>query len=478
MPCAGWPGRRPRTARPKWSRWSPVPWWPTTPGRSRSLATRRAETEEGRHQPEDWPGHPDRPRLGLRVANPLDLAAAVAGAEAVVARTGAMMALAWALGTPHVAVAGEDSPPSHFAAWTGDASALVHDGAELVATLDNIFARRGRPPGLRRLEATLDQSLDDAAANLEKTVAATGPGGPETAMSAAAWQERAQELEAVNDALRQRLATERLRFGERSALLENAANTSVESAIKAVHGQDVIVRRRLEQTEKEMRRLQEETARQQAELRAIHASLTMRALARPEPGTSGSGGRRTERSRPAGHHQGRPQGTLAGELASWLADQGGPAPAGGPAVAVLAAGDEGIFAEEVLVELLSGPLGIGAVVPLLYGLQGQVLEAGSFVGPSGAVAPFGSHMAVGARPGFPARRPRQRLERDRRLGPRPGGLHARPGRHRPGGHGARSARSRPWPGPAYRLRAQPGGPRRRRVPARTGPGGAAAVGRT
>ena len=58
-----------------------------------------------------------------------------------------------------------------------------------------------------------------------------------------------------------------------------AANTSVESAIKAVHGQDVIVRRRLEQTEKEMRRLQEETALQQAELRAIHASLTMRALA-------------------------------------------------------------------------------------------------------------------------------------------------------------------------------------------------------
>ncbi len=72
---------------------------------------------------------------------------------------------------------------------------------------------------------------------------------------------------------------ERLRFGERSALLERAANTSVESAIKAVHGQDVIVRRRLEQTEKEMKRLQEETAVQQAELRAIHASLTMRAFA-------------------------------------------------------------------------------------------------------------------------------------------------------------------------------------------------------
>ena len=44
-------------------------------------------------------------------------------------------------------------------------------------------------------------------------------------------------------------------------------------------GQDVILRRRLEATEKEMKRLQEETAEQQAELRAIHATMTMRALA-------------------------------------------------------------------------------------------------------------------------------------------------------------------------------------------------------
>jgi hypothetical protein len=191
-----------------------------------------------------------------------------------------MMALAWALGTPHVALAGEGSPASNFAAWTGDASALAHDGAELVATIDNIFARRGTPLGLKRLEATLDQSLDDAAANLVKKAAGASPDGSSAAaaMSEAAWHERAQELQAVNEALRQRLAVERLRFGERAALLEKAASTSVESAIKAVHGQDVIVRRRLEQTEKEMHRLQEETALQQAELRAIHASLTMRAF--------------------------------------------------------------------------------------------------------------------------------------------------------------------------------------------------------
>jgi hypothetical protein len=240
------------------------------------LRERRAETEEGRYQSEDWPGDPDRARFQLRVTNPLDLAAAVAGASAVVAHSGALMALAWALGAPHVALAEEGSSASNFAAWTGDASALAEEPAALVATLDNIFARRGRPPGLKRLEATLDRSLDDAASDLERKAAevAAHPGrAPESSR-----EERLRELEAVNEALRLRLAAERLRFGERAALLEKTAHTTVESAIKAVHGQDVIIRRRLEQTEKEMRRLQEETAVQQAELRAIYGSWTMKAL--------------------------------------------------------------------------------------------------------------------------------------------------------------------------------------------------------
>jgi hypothetical protein len=257
----------------------PAPLAADDPGTGAVLAERRAEAEEGRHQPEDWPGDPGRPRLDLRVGNPVDLAAAVAGAEVVVARGGALMALAWALGTPHVALAGEGSPASNFAAWTGDASALAQSPGELVATIDNIFARRGPPRGLKRLEATLDQSLDAAVADLMSKATEATPDGATSALSEADWHERAQELQAVNEALRQRLAVERLRFGERAALLEQAANSTVESAIKAVHGQDVIVRRRLEQTEKEMRRLQEETAEQQAELRTIHASLTMRAVA-------------------------------------------------------------------------------------------------------------------------------------------------------------------------------------------------------
>ncbi|HUB72102.1 MAG TPA: hypothetical protein VL984_16895 [Acidimicrobiales bacterium] len=241
------------------------------------LRQRRAEAEEGRYLAEDWPGYRDRPRLPLRVTSPVDLAAAVSGAAAVLATSGALMALCWALGVPHVAIAPEESAATDFSAWTGDTSAVVEQPAELVATMGNIFARRGRPPGLRRLEATVDQSLDEAASNLEKA-ATEAAGRGRGHLGRVSPEERIHELETVNESLRLRLAAERLRFGERSALLEKAAGTTVESAIKAVHGQDVIVRRRLQETEREMRRLQEETAVQQAELRAIHASPAMRAL--------------------------------------------------------------------------------------------------------------------------------------------------------------------------------------------------------
>jgi hypothetical protein len=243
-----------------------------------ALRERPAEAEEGRYQPEDWPGYPWRPQAELRVTSPVDVAAAVAAAGAVVAHSGAMLALAWALGVPHVALGPEESPPSAFAAWTGDASALAADPAQIVATIPNIFARTGRPPGFKRLEATLDQALDDSAEILKKTAADGSTSRADSHGPGANLEARLQEIQTVNEALRERLAAERLRFGERAALLEKAANTSVESAIKAVHGQDLIVRRRLEIAEKELRRLQEETAGQQAELRALNESMTMRLL--------------------------------------------------------------------------------------------------------------------------------------------------------------------------------------------------------
>ncbi|MGC8626282.1 MAG: hypothetical protein ACP5VR_01805 [Acidimicrobiales bacterium] len=242
------------------------------------LLRRRAEVEEGRYQPEDWPGYERRPRLALRVTSPFDLAAAVAGAEVVVAASGALMALAWSLGVPHVALAGQDSTASAFAAWTGDATAVVSEVGQLVGSIGHVLARRGKPPGLGRLEATVDRSLDEAAATLGKMVDDVVGSVPGEARPYPASAERAQELQVVNDALRRRLAAERLVFGERAALLERAANTTVESAVKAVQGQDVVTRRRLEVALKEMKRLQDETAQQQAELRAIHSSLTWRAI--------------------------------------------------------------------------------------------------------------------------------------------------------------------------------------------------------
>src|SRR5579875_1802342 len=95
------------------------------------LRRRRAEAEEARAQPEDWQGYLGGELFPLRVTSPVDLAAAVAGAGAVVAGSAALMALAWALGAPHVAVGPEGGPASNFAAWTGDASALAAGPAEV-----------------------------------------------------------------------------------------------------------------------------------------------------------------------------------------------------------------------------------------------------------------------------------------------------------------------------------------------------------
>jgi GT2 family glycosyltransferase len=50
---------------------------------------------------------------------------------------------------------------------------------------------------------------------------------------------------------------------------------------------------------------------------------------------------------------------------------------------------EGEIPEQALVELLSGPLGIGAVVPLVYDEHGRASEAGTFIGPNGTVMAFG-----------------------------------------------------------------------------------------
>ena len=242
------------------------------------LLERRVETEEGRYQPEDWPGYEQRATLPLRVSCPLDLVAAVAGAEAVVASTGPLLALAWSLGVPHVALAEEESPAGAFVAWTGDATALAVEPSELTKTIDHVLARRGTPPGLKRLEAIVDHSLDEAAETIGKRAGELAASGRTKTQPEAVLAERVQELRATNDALRQRLAAERLLFAERASLLERTAHSTVESAIQAVQGQDVGTRRRLEVALKEMKRLQDETAEQQAELRAIHGTAAWRAL--------------------------------------------------------------------------------------------------------------------------------------------------------------------------------------------------------
>ena len=82
-------------------------------------------------------------------------------------------------------------------------------------------------------------------------------------------------------------------------------------------------------------------------------------------------------------------------LAARLADRGPQ-----PCAVVIASGDASDKAsdvpEQALVDLLCGPLGIGAVAPLLYDEHDRVAEGGTFAGPGGTVAPFNTGAALSA----------------------------------------------------------------------------------
>ncbi|MGH9106407.1 MAG: glycosyltransferase [Acidimicrobiales bacterium] len=91
-------------------------------------------------------------------------------------------------------------------------------------------------------------------------------------------------------------------------------------------------------------------------------------------------------------------GDLGQALSAWISGAGaGPEPAAALLVAgELGPGGPGEPDEHALVDLLCGPLGVGAVVPMLCGEHGQVVEAGTFSAPNGAVVPFGPWMSVAA----------------------------------------------------------------------------------
>ena len=82
-------------------------------------------------------------------------------------------------------------------------------------------------------------------------------------------------------------------------------------------------------------------------------------------------------------------------LAARLADKGPQ-----PCAVVIATGEASDelrdVPEQALVDLLCGPLGIGAVVPLLYDEHDRVAEAGTFAGPGATVAPFNTGAALSA----------------------------------------------------------------------------------
>jgi hypothetical protein len=225
------------------------------------LAQRRQEADARRRLPEDWTPGPDRPLLRLRISSPLALAAAVAHARAVVAADRSFRALAWALGVPQMA------PPHDGSAGRG----LAGTGTEIPSSSSPVDGsiptlarrRRARPEALPDLEALLDQHLDTAAAEIEASIPAPSDHD--------ALERRVRELEATNEALRRRMAAERLRFAERAALLEEGFG-ALPSAPRGHGAPDAVLQRRLEERDEEVRRLQ-------SELAAVYATKTMRMVA-------------------------------------------------------------------------------------------------------------------------------------------------------------------------------------------------------
>ena len=175
--CSAWlEAPAARAPLPKWCGFHPVHWW-RTQRRSQRCGSGGRRTRKAATSPRTGPATLGGPRGGYGSPTPSMWRPRSLPAGAVVAHSGTLMALAWALGVPHVALGPEESAPSAFAAWTGDASALAADPGEIVATIPNIFARTGKPPGFKRLEATLDQALDESAETLKKVAADASTNG-------------------------------------------------------------------------------------------------------------------------------------------------------------------------------------------------------------------------------------------------------------------------------------------------------------
>ena len=201
----------------------------------------------------------------LAIEDPVDLVAVIAGSELVVTDSAAMLATAIGLRRPCQALAARPSGALiELAEWLGDPDVILDRPTALPGSVDLARARARDDRTYLRLTDLLDGALDEVAAGIRGTL------GRRAALSIpvrlAELNERLSLLTLANQQLQDRMAKERLAFGNAARELRSGGFPAPADELdqRALDVELRIVRARLDEAERE--------------IQAIYATKTMRAL--------------------------------------------------------------------------------------------------------------------------------------------------------------------------------------------------------
>lgn len=162
-----------------------------------------------------------------------DLLAAVANADAVIATSPSLLAVAFALGRPCVGLDLAELGLLHDVALAAGApDAIAHKPTEVAAALAHAPTKEAFRTAQHRIEMQLDRHLDEVAAivSLAAERRRESNAGPVASASLAS---RLAAVEAAHAALQQRMAAERLAFADRAESYQRQAEEELSRATTA-----------------------------------------------------------------------------------------------------------------------------------------------------------------------------------------------------------------------------------------------------
>ena len=149
---------------------------------------------------------------------PVDVVAAVAGAELVLTDEPGPLAMALSLGRPAIGVApASDAKLDDLASWFGDGDLVVTRFSEVAGSLPLARARAADPGARARVDQALAVQLDELAARLIASALRRGPATVSARILEL--QDEVNVLRATNGGLVVRQRAERLAFGRRASEL-------------------------------------------------------------------------------------------------------------------------------------------------------------------------------------------------------------------------------------------------------------------